>query len=153
MANVSQLNHTHDPPQCDSLHRHRDSPVKVCRSHTGNPFTTIGTRLLSAITKPAKHTLFPPINGNSSNCTHCMSNSAKSIHCHRKLPRMPKRAINHWIFGKLAKVASIMDFGFQGILEHHNRHMEVGFNYVFEAILKHSKLDISLIRISNVTEA
>ncbi|KAI1449488.1 hypothetical protein F5Y02DRAFT_414002 [Annulohypoxylon stygium] len=46
-----------------------------------------------------------------------------------------------------------MDFGFQGILEHHNRHMEVGFNYVFEAILKHSKLDISLIRISNVTEA
>ncbi|KAI1095484.1 hypothetical protein F5B19DRAFT_489615 [Rostrohypoxylon terebratum] len=45
-----------------------------------------------------------------------------------------------------------MDFGFQGILGQHSRHMEIGFNYVFDAILKHSKVDISLIRISNVTE-
>ncbi|KAI0884743.1 uncharacterized protein GGS22DRAFT_200443 [Annulohypoxylon maeteangense] len=60
---------------------------------------------------------------------------------------MPKRAA---VFGKLA---SAMEFGFQGILDQHTQHMEIGFNYVFEAILKHSKLDITLIRISNVTEA
>ncbi|KAI1210595.1 uncharacterized protein F4807DRAFT_459437 [Annulohypoxylon truncatum] len=63
---------------------------------------------------------------------------------------MPKGAVSGWVLGK---IASVMDFSFQGILEQHTQHMEIGFNYVFEAILKHSKLDITLIRISNVTEA
>ncbi|KAI1461092.1 hypothetical protein F4805DRAFT_313174 [Annulohypoxylon moriforme] len=59
---------------------------------------------------------------------------------------MPKRA------AMLGKIASVMDFSIQGILEQHTQHMEIGFNYVFEAVLKHSKLDITLIRISTVTE-
>ncbi|KAI2473374.1 hypothetical protein F4781DRAFT_189606 [Annulohypoxylon bovei var. microspora] len=46
-----------------------------------------------------------------------------------------------------------MDSSFQGILQHHGQQMAVGFKYVFDAILKHSKLDIVLIRISSVTEA
>ncbi|KAI1101920.1 hypothetical protein F4804DRAFT_283402 [Jackrogersella minutella] len=52
----------------------------------------------------------------------------------------------------LPKPSTLTDNSFYGILERNNRDMEFAFKLVFDAILKYSKLDITSIRISNVTE-
>ncbi|KAI2642243.1 hypothetical protein GGS21DRAFT_296420 [Xylaria nigripes] len=45
-----------------------------------------------------------------------------------------------------------MDYSFQAIIEQHTREMQRAFNNLIETILQCSKLSISLLRISNVTE-
>lgn len=44
------------------------------------------------------------------------------------------------------------DTSFQGILQQHVRQMEAAFQRVVSAIIKHSKLEITRIRISVMTE-
>ncbi|KAK6826123.1 hypothetical protein PG987_013617 [Apiospora arundinis] len=45
-----------------------------------------------------------------------------------------------------------MDFSFQGLVQTHTGQMETAFDKIIKAILHYSRLDVSLVRISNVTE-
>ncbi|KAI1820272.1 hypothetical protein F4861DRAFT_533822 [Xylaria intraflava] len=45
-----------------------------------------------------------------------------------------------------------MDFSIQSIVQHHTAQMDSAFRNLIETITQHSKLNISLLRISNVTE-
>ncbi|KAK7948854.1 uncharacterized protein PG986_009740 [Apiospora aurea] len=45
-----------------------------------------------------------------------------------------------------------MDFSFQGLVQTHTGQMESAFDKIIKCILHYSRLDVSLVRISNVTE-
>lgn len=45
-----------------------------------------------------------------------------------------------------------MDFSFQGLVQQHAAQMDAAFRSLVDTIVRSSKLNIALLRISNVTE-